>query len=83
MRRYSIQQGLFHDLEFDTTHTATCKEGVAFSNRAIRFEKVGFKVHIKEVATDTLYGVAEGKNMDALAILNVGALASREYGIRE
>ena len=54
-------------------HGSTDKEEVALLHRAVCPKEVGLEVNIEEVAGNTLDGVVEGKDVDALAVRDVTA----------
>jgi hypothetical protein len=58
-------------LEVDSAHAAANLEDVTLADGAVRLEEVGLEVHVEEVAREALDRVGEGKNVNALAILDV------------
>lgn len=56
------------DLELHSPHPTTGQEEISLLDGAVSIEKVGFDVDIKEVTSDTLDTVIDGKDMDPLAI---------------
>jgi len=50
----------------DTTPVLTLADG------PVRLEEVWLQVDLKQVSSDSLYRVIEGKNMDPLSILHIG-----------
>ena len=67
----------FDNLELDGVHGLADEEEVALLHGPVGLEEVGLEVHVKEIAGDTLDGVVEGEDVDALA---VGDVATVGYG---
>ena len=63
-----------HHLELHGAHAAARQERVALADGAVGLEEVGLEVGVEERAGDALDGVVDGEDVDALAVLDVGAL---------
>jgi len=66
------------DLELDGAHGGADEEEVALAEGAVRLEEVGLEEGLKEVAGDALDRVVDGEDVDAGAVLDVGAGVDRD-----
>jgi hypothetical protein len=62
-----------YNLELDRTHGATHDKLVALSDRTVSLDKVWLEVYVKEVTSHTLDRVIDGKDVDALSVLDIRA----------
>lgn len=61
------------DLELDGPHASTNEKQVALADGPVRLEEVRLEVSVEQVAGDALDSVVNGKDVHALAVLDVSA----------
>merc|ERR1719267_405892 len=62
------------DLELHSAHAAAAEEEVVLTHGAVGLHEVRLEEDVEEVARDALDRVVDGEDVDALAVLHVGAL---------
>jgi hypothetical protein len=62
-----------HHLKLYGTHTTASEEEITLAEGAICLQEVGLQVDIEKASRQTLHRVVDGKHVDSLAILDIGA----------
>ena len=68
-----------HDLELHRMHGGADQEEVPLLDGPVGLQEVGLEVNVEEVAADSLDGIVQGQDVDALPVRDVPACRDRHH----